>query len=117
MSESTITRVLHQIWLGESEPSYSGSGFLTNNSDWIVKYWDDEEANKFIDTLTEFKELCSFYKQTQRVIIKADILRLLIIYKFGGLYADHDISFFRSVNSLLCRDELIFFRERGEGIV
>jgi len=62
------------------------------NRDRLFNYqyilWDKKKCDNLIDKYNEFKEM---YENTRFKIMKCDIMRFLILYHMGGIYADMDI--------------------------
>ena len=89
---------MHQIWVG-NEPipkdyKIMQQSFLKTNKDWKYRFWDD----KTIDG--ENLSVSSIYNQVNNPILKADIARYEIVYKYGGYYSDMDFLFIKSFNPL-----------------
>ena len=57
------------------------------NPEYLQVYFDDEDIFKFVQK--EFQECLRAYKALVPGAYKADLFRLLILYKYGGIY--HDI--------------------------
>lgn len=52
--------------------------------------WNDDDLDKFVET--EFKGLYSeFYNSAPFHLIKLDFVRLLLLYRYGGIYVDMDM--------------------------
>jgi mannosyltransferase OCH1-like enzyme len=64
---------------------------LTDNNDltWIEQYYGPEGLNR--------EDIVDFYRNVNATIIKADLLRYLIMYAEGGVYADIDVEALRPV--------------------
>lgn len=91
-SPPSIPKVVHQIWIGEREPpcvwldtwrvdfmgSEAGKG-------WQYKLWDNETVAGFKDMINQDLFELERYPQC-----RADLLRLEILYKYGGVYIDAD---------------------------
>lgn len=63
--------------------------WTNSNPDWIYNYMDDEAAAKFIQE--EYgDEWLDIWNNVPVKVMKGDIWRYMIVYKYGGLYADLD---------------------------
>ncbi|OIW35678.1 alpha-1,6-mannosyltransferase Och1 [Coniochaeta ligniaria NRRL 30616] len=64
---------------------------LTDNNDltWIEQYYGPEGLNR--------QDIVDFYRNVNATIIKADLLRYLIMYAEGGVYADIDVEALKPV--------------------
>ncbi len=81
-----IPRIVHQIWLGSKVPEKYRHWIESwmNMRGWEYKLWTDEEVKKF-----KMKNR-DLYERSDNFGEKSDILRLEILYKYGGLYVDTD---------------------------
>ncbi|KAH8910364.1 alpha-1,6-mannosyltransferase Och1 [Coniochaeta sp. PMI_546] len=64
---------------------------LTDNNDltWIEQYYGPDGLNR--------EDIVEFYRNVNATIIKADLLRYLIMYAEGGVYADIDVEALKPV--------------------
>jgi mannosyltransferase OCH1-like enzyme len=97
---SRIPKVIHQIWLGSPLPDKYKEWQKTWQSlpGWSYKLWTDADAEKLT---FQGKDL---YYQSKNYGQRADILRMAILEKEGGVYVDIDFecldaSFFSMLNS------------------
>jgi mannosyltransferase OCH1-like enzyme len=83
-----IPKILHFIWLGSKKrPDKIIQTWIDYHPGWTVKIWDDTS----IKTL-KIKHLKLFALfPSKRYNQKSDLLRLEILYAFGGVYVDCDI--------------------------
>lgn len=83
-----IPRIIHQIWLGNSKiPQqylYYHQTWQKLHPHWEIKIWTDADLNKFPQHITDL------ISDSRSFAEKADILRLEILKKFGGIYVDMD---------------------------
>ena len=66
---------------------YSDS-WIEQNPEYEYRFFDDNDVDQFI--AKEFPEYISAYRKIKYGAVKADLWRYLIIYKYGGVYADID---------------------------
>jgi len=64
------------------------NSWIENNPEYEYRFCDDEEIINFIKN--DFPEYLEAYKRIKYGASKADLWRYLIIYKYGGVYADMD---------------------------
>ena len=64
-----------------------------------IFFYDDQEALDFVETY--YPEFLSVYLGYPSGILRADIWRVLVLYKFGGVYADIDVECLRPLDQLL----------------
>jgi mannosyltransferase OCH1-like enzyme len=112
VSEHTIEKVLHQIWIGpHPKPDLYMNTFA---GDYIAKYpeyryefWNEGR----IDALEMPQRVRDIYTSEPTLFGKADIARLVILYNHGGIYIDADVVW---VNEK-CLDDLLE-RSRDTGL-
>lgn len=83
-SREKIPRLIHQIWLGGEVPA-KYSLFMDSwkqLTGWEYRLWKDEDLSQFSHPLL---------KRETSLVEKADVLRLEILHRFGGLYVDTDV--------------------------
>lgn len=82
-----IPKRIHQVWLGSELPEKYrdwGKTWKKMHPDWEYRLWTDKEARDFLMINRKlFDEVVNFGA-------KADIFRLEILYKYGGIYVDTD---------------------------
>ena len=93
-----IPKILHQVWTG-SKPIPKDHQELVKqfrriNPDWKYMLWTDE-------AIDDMNFDCSDLWEGKPPIVKADIARYAIIHALGGVYADVDFYFVKSMNDLL----------------
>lgn len=62
--------------------------FVEENN-WEYRLWNDEELLDFVSN--EFSWFAPHYLDYKTTIQRVDVVRYLILYRFGGIYADMDI--------------------------
>lgn len=62
--------------------------WIDKNPEYEYRFYDDEDIKKFLKT--NFPQYFEGYKKIKYGASKADLWRYLIIYKYGGVYADMD---------------------------
>jgi inositol phosphorylceramide mannosyltransferase catalytic subunit len=87
---SKIPKIIHQIWLGGTLPERLKDWAETwkNWEGWEHRLWTDEDVKNLNLINSELFDSAHNYGE------KADILRLEILYRFGGLYVDTDMECF-----------------------
>ena len=83
-----IPKKIHQIWLGGKKPPNKFIPWMKSwqkfNPDWEYKLWDEENIKEL--NINDF----NIYSKKINPGYRSDILRYIILHKFGGLYADTD---------------------------
>lgn len=93
-----IPKQIHQIWIGEKEPPYLymdswSKNYIKKNPEWKYRFWNEESINDFWNKnndTSEISVLRSLYCIEENLAGKSDILRLAILYVYGGIYIDSD---------------------------
>jgi hypothetical protein len=102
----TIPRIIHQIWLGPRVPDQV-EGWLETwrrlHPTWEHRLWRDDDL--------DWLRLRGHFDAADQPAIKADIARLEIVERFGGLYVDADIEAHRAVDPLLGEHRLVLLSE------
>ena len=92
-----IPKVLHQIWIGDNKMPPIFLDFRKKwwelHPDWSYKLWTDSNINE-LDIPIDYLNL----KVKSSI---ANVIRLYVVYKFGGVYADTDMDWLKSLNPLL----------------
>ncbi len=97
-----IPRIIFQTWKSHHEmPAnyrYWRRSFVRNNPEFRCFLWDDADNLRFIET--KFSWFLSLYKSYPREILRADIVRLFFLYRYGGFYADMDSECLRPLDQM-----------------
>lgn len=104
----SIPPIIHLIWLGSSIPPQVDAAFQSwekHHPNWEIKIWTDKELINF---LWSSERSLQAFNQASTWAEKADILRLEVLYKFGGVYSDADVVCLNSFQDLIVQD-LAFF--------
>src|SRR5213078_3187877 len=106
-----ISRIFHQIWVG-SEPfpaEFAGyqESWVRHNPDWELRFWRDEN-------LPEELRRAEVYDRSRTAWERADILRLEVVLRFGGVHVDADFECLRPFGPLIVGVEFfIGYRKPG----
>ena len=86
-----IPKIIHQTWKNDKIPG-KWRGFVKKvkslNPDWEYRLWTDSDNEVFVKN--EFPEFYNTYARFSKNIMRADVIRYLILYKMGGVYLDLD---------------------------
>ena len=99
--EPCIPRILHMIWVGDAEkPAYVDTykdQWQTLMRNWQVRLWTNDDINE-----TEFPpNVVSKIHDCKKGAQKADIMRYFIMYSYGGVYVDTDVTPYRSLEPII----------------
>ena len=99
-----IPRVFHQIWVGP-DPVLDGfeewqASWARHHPAWELRLWRDENLP------TDLRNPV-VYELDRHPVERADILRLELLFRYGGVYLDADLECVKPIDPLI--DGLDFF--------
>ncbi|RAK72498.1 TPT-domain-containing protein [Aspergillus fijiensis CBS 313.89] len=99
----SIPKLIHQTWFpAGSNMSENAQLWVqtmrAQNPDWEYVLWDDETNRLLVET--HFPWFLQDYLRLPKEILRADVVRNLYMFMFGGMYADVDTEALRPVDSL-----------------
>ena len=91
--------IIHQIYgvFRDGKPLSDFPLFVDSKKAWTnvakkagyrYKLWNDDMCTKLINKYPEFKKM---YNSVREPVMRADIMRFLILYDEGGMYVDMDV--------------------------
>jgi hypothetical protein len=94
----TIPKIIHQIWIGpKPRPHILMDSWRLKNPDFEYILWNEQEfINRGIIFETQNK-----IDSIEEICGKVDIMRLEILYKYGGIYIDADSICIEPIDSYL----------------
>jgi len=112
-----INKIIHQIWVGkynipQREIRFSNE-VKEKHPTYEYKLWTD---NNLPEIPTQFQEMYNIMYNNRHYVNCADILRWLVVYKYGGWYLDIDFEFIQNLDVLnLDHRNGIVFGHWGDG--
>lgn len=114
IERNTIPKVIHFIWIGPKHfPEDSKKNIISwieNNPGYVFKFWTDRKRDNLPKNLTIHFINASFfhfflneYLQSENYGEKSDLIRYEILFREGGVYVDHDVVAYNSLDTLLER--------------
>ena len=94
ITNTQIPKIIHQVWEGRSgvKPDEMlfqlADTWKNENPEWEYKFWGYKAIDQFL--LDYFPEFIEIYKNLRYDVQRWDAIRYLILFKFGGVYADLD---------------------------
>ena len=93
-----IPRILHQVWVGANEMPEEFLGYRESwrrhHPDWEMRLWTE-------DILPDDFVRPEAYERLRSPAERSDIIRLEVLYRFGGVYVDTDVECLRPIDPLL----------------
>ncbi len=97
----TIPRVIHQTAQSAQIPAawrrYQQLA-CDLHPGWSYRFWTDVDNDEFVASV--FPDLLQMFRCLPFGIMRADVIRYLILFEIGGLYVDLDYEFFRAFDLL-----------------
>ena len=98
----SVPKNVHLTWKSARTPSSLAGcclSFARISPNWEINLSDDDQCLAFV--AKEFPDFLSCYLSYPPSILRADIWRVLVLYKYGGVYADIDVECLRPLDELL----------------
>lgn len=83
------------------------------NPDYEIRYYSNTDAEKFIQE--NYPEYLDDYKTLVPGAYKADLLRLLLLYEYGGIYNDIGHIYLQPISKFISNEKLIVCKDKGVG--
>jgi len=119
-----IPKMFHFIWVGTNplpmEYQVYINMWVNMYPDWTVTLWRDNNVENFMkDDLTYGAKMINQeqYRSTSVGAQKCDILRVELLYHFGGVYVDCDFEPKKRIDPLIQGDVRAFAATEGYGII
>jgi len=99
---SAIPQILHQTWKTLPLPPRQealAETWRRAHRHWRWRCWTDADNLALVDT--HYPQLGALYRSYPYPIQRVDMIRYLILHRYGGVYADLDLECFRSIEDLL----------------
>jgi mannosyltransferase OCH1-like enzyme len=93
---------IFQTWKNKSPPkkmAYWAETWRSNNPDYEYVLWDDADNRRFV--AEKFQWFLPTYDSYDKEIKRADAIRYMYLYTYGGIYADLDFECLKPFNALL----------------
>jgi mannosyltransferase OCH1-like enzyme len=105
-----IPKILHQIWLGGSEMPQEfiiwRNKWIELHPDWKYMLHTDDTIKDIPDYLKKYIDSCEKYSS------KSNVLRLYVIFKYGGVYCDTDFEWNKNIDCFL-NNKFIIAKQHG----
>ena len=110
-----IPKIIHQVWLGPNNiPSRlikAAKTWQELHPDWDYKLWTEWPSYGYSDGMHPFPAIENFSNTLSSWAQCADMLRLELIRRYGGIYVDMDIVAFKPIDDLIDSCELFVSEE------
>lgn len=112
---SSIPRIIHQVWDTNEVPDYTIvwiQSWLAKNPNWEHWFWTLDDVRLLVKL--KFPDMLPVYDHYKTNLFRADFMRYVVIYTFGGLYVDLDTVSLRSLEELDVAEDCIVGEEQHE---
>jgi mannosyltransferase OCH1-like enzyme len=99
---SRIPKIIHQVWKNETIPqkwNVPRRSCLVLNANYENYLWTDDAARSFLEL--HYPDFLPVFDSYPYDIQRADAIRYFVLYHFGGVYIDMDVSCRKSLDPLL----------------
>jgi len=100
--ENLFPKRIFQTWKNKSPPkkmAYWAETWRSNNPEYEYVLWDDADNRRFV--ADKFPWFLATYDGYDKEIKRADAIRYMFLYTYGGIYADLDFECLKPFDSLL----------------
>ncbi|KAI9209179.1 nucleotide-diphospho-sugar transferase [Polychytrium aggregatum] len=115
-----IPRIIHQTWKTsdidtEATPEHvrvSVGSWKKENPGYVYILWSDHDAEQMVRQF--YPSWFKLYKDLPVPVMKADLLRYLVLHKFGGVYSDADTKVLRKIDDWVHAKDLTPWMYKNE---
>lgn len=98
-----IPKIIHQVWEGKDGPPPNflldvSQTWKEQHPDWMYVFWDGYKIDSFMRTHSEYVDV---YESYRYAVQRWDMIRYLVLYEYGGIYADLDYECIEPLDGLL----------------
>ena len=105
-----MEKIIHQIWIGPYKLPHRERGFIdkikSHQTDFTHMMWDNSNLPELP---SEIKHIYDFLGERKDYAHQADILRVFLVEKFGGVYMDVDFEYLGGLSSFNLENYDAFF--------
>lgn len=115
-TKTMIPKIIHQTAkTAEIPPKWEAfrQRIIELHPDWEYRLWTDSENLKFV--AKEFPEYLQLFNDFPKGIMRADVIRYMLMYRLGGFYMDLDYEMIRPFDLCEHRVVLPYSRRLAEG--
>lgn len=114
-----IPQIIHQTYKTSTLPPVwkeTPKSWMRNHESWSYMFWDDTDCRKLVSKY--FPNFLSVFDAYQYPIQRADAVRYMMMYVYGGIYVDMDIACKKPVDSLFYKiSDIYLLRTPNTGII
>eukprot|EP00834_Sanchytrium_tribonematis_P004820 NODE_258_length_11607_cov_1.052659.p4 type:complete len:359 gc:universal NODE_258_length_11607_cov_1.052659:8307-9383(+) len=110
----SIPPIFHQSWKNKDVPDRYiewENSCINHHKHWDHILWTDDDNRQLV--ASEYPWLLYTYDRLKTPIMKADYIRYVYLYHFGGIYADLDVECLKPSDELI-KDRIVVLGELGD---
>jgi len=108
-----IPKIIHQTYKSvEQLPDHwknTPDSWREKNKDWKYIFWSDTDCRKLVEK--EFPSFLPIFDSYEYPIQRADAIRPILLYVYGGVYVDMDIMCKKAIDDLFYNDFEVYLLE------
>lgn len=104
-----IPRIIHQTYKTSNLPTpwkETPKSWIQNHPEWNYMFWDDSDCRRIV--ADNFPSFLSIFDSYQYPIQRADAVRYIIMYIYGGVYIDMDIASKKPIDNLFYKQSDVY---------
>jgi mannosyltransferase OCH1-like enzyme len=106
---NSIPKILHQTNFAFTDSvAKSKKSFVDKHPNWKYKFWSDQDCHELVKNF--YPSFYSYWSNLEPSIKKWDAIRSIFLHKFGGLYADIDVIFYKNIDPIIPDNADLIFR-------
>lgn len=100
-----IPKIIHQVWEGATEPVMPerlrilSESWREKNPSWEYRLWHQADMEELVKQ--DFPDFEETYFNLEHNVQRWDAIRYMILYQYGGLYADLDTECLEPIDKML----------------
>jgi len=106
-----INKIFHFIWISEDFMNEQNNitpghdivlkSFATHNPDFEIRCWTNKDVKYLLSLSGNSTAKALLMSNKMSLVQKTDIIRMIILYKYGGIYSDLDVLCISNFDDLL----------------
>lgn len=100
-----IPRIMHWTWKNQKAGMYTRTiknfRLYHPDSQWKIYFWNDENSLLFVRA--KYPHMLDLYQSYAKEIQRVDMVRYMVLHHYGGVYADLDFRWYRSMDYMLSK--------------
>ncbi len=109
-NEVCIPKIIHQTYISidklPEQWKKTPESWQVNNPEWKYVFWSDKKCRKLVKR--KFLWFLDIYDNYEYNIQRADAIRYMIMYSYGGIYVDCDIACLKGIDDLFMENSDVY---------